>query len=89
MDVPKQVDMPEGQDQNDLKLHVYEALGLTGGIILSVCVLPQLWHMYSTKDASSLQKRFLLLILVGDILTLVYLIEQDAWAAWINLVVEV
>jgi hypothetical protein len=72
-----------------LKHHVYEVLGIIGGILLSICVLPQLWYMYRTKDASSLQKRFLLLILVGDSLTLLYLIEKDAWAAWVNLVIEV
>ena len=67
----------------------YEALGILGGVSLSVCTAPQIWHMYKTKDASALQKRFLILYLVGTIFTFVYLVVKDAWAAWITMILEV
>ena len=67
----------------------YEALGILGGVSLSVCTIPQIWHMYKTKDARSLQKRFLMLYLTGTIFTFVYLVVKDAWAAWITMILEV
>ena len=68
---------------------VYEALGIIGGVFLSVCTVPQLWHMYRTKDARDLQKRFLVLYLTGIVFTFAYLVVKDAWAAWITMVFEV
>jgi uncharacterized protein with PQ loop repeat len=67
----------------------YEALGILGGVFLSVCTVPQIWHMYKTKDARDLQKRFLILYLIGTIFTFVYLVVEDAWAAWITMILEV
>jgi uncharacterized protein with PQ loop repeat len=69
--------------------HFYEALGILGGILLAVCILPQLLHMYITKNAEDMQKRFLVLNVLGCIFTFVYLYVEDAWAAWITMVVEV
>ena len=69
--------------------NLYESLGIIGGVSLSICTIPQIWHMYVTKDARDLQKRFLVLYLGGTILTFVYLVVKDAWAAWITMVFEV
>jgi uncharacterized protein with PQ loop repeat len=67
----------------------YESLGIIGGVSLSVCTIPQIMHMYRTKDARDLQKRFLILYLTGTIFTFVYLVVKDAWAAWITMTLEV
>jgi S-adenosylmethionine/arginine decarboxylase-like enzyme/uncharacterized protein with PQ loop repeat len=67
----------------------FEALGIIGGVSLSVCTVPQIWHMYKTKDARALQKRFLILYLTGTIFTFVYLVIKDAWAAWITMILEI
>jgi uncharacterized protein with PQ loop repeat len=67
----------------------YESLGIIGGVSLSVCTIPQIMHMYRTKDARDLQKRFLILYLTGTIFTFVYLVVKDAWAAWVTMTLEV
>ncbi len=79
------VDINEGGTME----HVYEALGIIGGVFLSICTIPQLWHMYHTQDARELQKRFLVLYLFGTVFTFAYLVIKDAWAAWITMVLEV
>ena len=73
--------------ENDSQL--LDVVGYIGGILLAVCTLPQIWHMYSTQSASDLQKRFLILYLVGCILTFAYLVAKNAWAAWVTMTVEV
>jgi uncharacterized protein with PQ loop repeat len=67
----------------------FEAIGYLGGILLAICTLPQMWQMYCTKSAADLQKRFLFLYLAGSVLTFVYLVMKDAWAAWITMTLEV
>ncbi len=68
---------------------LYDSVGYVGGVLLAVCTLPQLLHMYRTKCAADLQKRFIFLYLFGCILTFAYLVMKDAWAAWVTMTVEV
>ncbi len=67
----------------------FEAIGYVGGVFLAICTLPQIWQMYRTRSAADLQKRFLFLYLAGSVLTFVYLVVKDAWAAWITMTIEV
>ena len=73
----------------DQQVQFTNGIGYLGGVMLAICTLPQIWHMYSTQSAADLQKRFLFLYLAGCILTFIYLILMDAWAAWITMTLEV
>lgn len=65
------------------------ALGYTGGGILSLCLIPQIARIVKTRSTRDIAMSWALLYLVGLLLTLTYLIIEDAIAAYIPLTVEI
>ena len=43
-----------------------DVIGGMGGAILSFCLLPQLWKMWSTRSASDLSMPFIVLYTLGN-----------------------
>lgn len=65
-----------------------DALGFIGGIILSICMLPQLTLMYKTKSAKDLSLLFTVLYSIGLVMTAVYMTLIRAWAGAIPVWIE-
>jgi MtN3 and saliva related transmembrane protein len=63
--------------------------GYTGGIFLSICTIPQIYLMYSTKSAKDVSLSYAILYFIGLSLTLVYLVLEEALAGVITMTFEV
>lgn len=63
--------------------------GYSGGILLSICSIPQVYLMYTTKSAKDVSIYYAVLFFIGLVLTLVYLILEEAVAGIITMSVEV
>jgi uncharacterized protein with PQ loop repeat len=64
-------------------------LGIFGGVVLSICTIPQLWLMWKKRSAKDLSYLWMWMYLVGLSSTLAYLIVQNAYAAYIPASFEV
>lgn len=51
---------------------MYDLIAYTGGFLLSMQIVPQIWKMYRTKSANDLSYVFMLSNLVGVCLMFVY-----------------
>ena len=60
---------------------VIEAIGWIGGICFSLCGLPQVLQCYRQKHAHGINMHFILLWLVGELLTLIYVIGSKIYSA--------
>jgi uncharacterized protein with PQ loop repeat len=65
-----------------------DALGFIGGIILSICMLPQLTLMYQTKSAKDISMLFTILYSIGLVMTAIYMTLIRAWAGAIPIWIE-
>ena len=65
-----------------------DALGFTGGIILSICLAPQLIKMFRKKSAKEISFTFTLLYFTGLLMTAIYMTLIKAWAGAIPIWVE-
>lgn len=65
-----------------------DGLGFAGGLLLAVCLAPELWHVYSTRSAEDLAWSWMLTYLIGLSLTMVYLLMEGALAGWTTMLVE-
>ncbi len=54
-----------------------ELFGWVGGVTLSICALPQVYHTFKTKSTAGLSTSYLVLWLKGEIFTLCYLLIND------------
>jgi MtN3 and saliva related transmembrane protein len=63
--------------------------GYTGGIFLSICTIPQIYLMYSTKSAKDVSLIYAILYFTGLSLTLVYLVLEEAFAGVVTMGFEV
>lgn len=61
---------------------------LAGGV-LAACLLPQLWKLVRTRSAADISLPFLLIYLLGLVVSFVYLYYEDAIVAWACLLVEI
>ena len=62
-----------------------EVIGWIGGICLAVCALPQAIKSYRTKSSGDLSLSFVLLWLVGELLTVAYILTTTMqWPLLIN-----
>ena len=75
--------------ENDKLVVLFDVIGLMGGILNVVCLIPQIAHMYKTMDATGLHKRYFLLSLCGFSLDMIYLVSINAWAALTPMVLTV
>ncbi|KAJ3303556.1 hypothetical protein HDV03_003735 [Kappamyces sp. JEL0829] len=62
--------------------------GYAGGIVLSVCTVPQIWHMWKTRSAKDVSIVYASLYSVGLVLTLVYMILVGAFAGTVTISFE-
>lgn len=62
------------------------AIGWIGGFCLAICSLPQVIDCYRRKNADGLSWLFLMLWIVGEVTTLVYIIlaDLDTWQLLFN-----
>lgn len=67
---------------------VTDALGFIGGIILSICMLPQLILMHQSKSAKDISMQFTVLYFIGLVLTAIYMTLIRAWAGAIPIWIE-
>ncbi|KAI8925336.1 hypothetical protein BC831DRAFT_461655 [Entophlyctis helioformis] len=67
---------------------VTDALGIAGGILLSICAIPQLVVMWQNRSARDVSLLWISAYTGGLVLTLAYLTLLRAWAGAIPLVVE-
>jgi uncharacterized protein with PQ loop repeat len=66
-----------------------DILGYLGGVILSICVLPQIWKTFKTKSAGDISLSWTILYTSGLSCTFAYLFLVGATAAWIPMTVEI
>ena len=53
-----------------------ETIGWIGSILLAFCGLPQAWESYKTKSSAGLTWGFIGMWLIGELLTVIYIIPQ-------------
>jgi uncharacterized protein with PQ loop repeat len=69
---------------------INELIGWAGGVVLSICAVPQVYRTWKTKRAGDLSWGFLLLWFVGEIFTFFYIIASDImnnlehWPLYLN-----
>jgi len=51
-----------------------DLLGWIGSICLGLCALPQAYHSWKTKSSAGLSLSFLVLWILGEIATLIYIL---------------
>lgn len=68
---------------------VADAFGAVGGGVLAACLIPQLWKLGRTRSAADISLPFLLIYLLGLVVSFVYLYYEDAVVAWACLLVEI
>ncbi|KAJ9515488.1 hypothetical protein QJQ45_016476 [Haematococcus lacustris] len=66
-----------------------DALGVIGGTVVGLCLVPQLIKMVRSQSAQDISYGWTSMYLIGTTLLLVYLIFMGAIAAYIPLVVEI
>jgi uncharacterized protein with PQ loop repeat len=57
-----------------------DALGIAGGVILSICCVPQIYVIYKTKSAGDVSTTFTVLYFLGLLLSTIYMCLIHAWA---------
>jgi len=50
----------------------YQLLGILGAVLLCLAFLPQCWHLLKTKDLNYINKKPLVLLVIGSILWIAY-----------------
>lgn len=61
-----------------------EVVGWVGGILFAGCGVPQAWQCYRQKHADGLSWTFLLMWLVGEVLTTIYVWPTQQWPLLFN-----
>ena len=71
--------------QNDNRT---DLIGYTGGIILSICLIPQIYRIIQTKEVENISLLWQLLYLTGIGLHLYYAIYYDLLPIYIPTIIE-
>lgn len=66
----------------------YEIIGLIGGLIFPICLIPQLTKTYKRKAADDLSLVWLLMTIVALILHLIYALAEELLPLYIPLTFE-
>lgn len=66
-----------------------DSLAYSGGALLACCLLPQLRLMWVNQSAHDVSFSWTIFYITGLVLTMVYLIEVDAYAGWVGLIPEI
>ena len=64
-------------------------LGFAGGLLLGVCLVPEVWHVWRTKSASDLSWLWLIIYGCGLALSVAYLFLIGALAGWATMLIEI
>lgn len=65
------------------------ALGVVAGVLLAICLMPQLWKMYRSKSAQDISYGWTAFYFLGLIFYFAYLFRLDAVVGWIGILVEI
>tara|TARA_Y100001970_G_C13939952_1_gene702648 strand:- start:22 stop:399 length:378 start_codon:yes stop_codon:yes gene_type:complete len=74
--------------QSDIDIF-FDSLGLIGGIIFTVCNIPQLIKIVKTKSSKDISLASLFLYFIGSTLILIYGIYFELFAIYVPCVIEV
>ena len=66
----------------------YDSVGISGGIVLSICLIPQIYEIIKTKHVDNISYLWQLLYLIGLILNITYTIHYDLKPLYIPTVFE-
>ena len=66
----------------------YDSVGITGGIVLSICLIPQIYEIVKTKQVNNISYLWQFLYLIGLILNITYTIHYDLKPLYIPTVFE-
>ena len=72
-------------DNNDF---VTDSIGYSGGIILSICLIPQIYATYKTKHVENISYLWQLMYISGIILHLYYSIYYNLLPIYIPTIIE-
>lgn len=61
-----------------------DIIGWIGASCLAMCAAPQAWHSWKTKKADDISMLFLILWLIGELLTLIYVFPTFQWPLIFN-----
>lgn len=61
-----------------------ELIGWIGSIAFAICAAPQAWESYKTGKSDGITWGFLLLWLIGEIFTLIYVWPKILWPLIFN-----
>ena len=65
-----------------------DAVGYSGGIILSICLVPQIYKIYRTKQVENISYSWQILYITGISLHLYYAIYYDLLPIYIPTIIE-
>eukprot|EP00123_Amoebidium_parasiticum_P007132 comp17900_c1_seq1/m.18148 comp17900_c1_seq1/g.18148 ORF comp17900_c1_seq1/g.18148 comp17900_c1_seq1/m.18148 type:complete len:263 (-) comp17900_c1_seq1:78-866(-) len=77
--------MGEGCDAGPLE----NAFGTAGGVVLALCLVPQIYQNMKTKSTDDLSYGWLGMYTLGLVFTFVYMVMIGALVGWIGVAVEV
>ncbi|KAJ3349149.1 hypothetical protein GGF32_005768 [Allomyces javanicus] len=72
----------------NLSTHEVEAIGYVGGVVLALCLAPQIIQVVRTKSAEDISYAWQGLYLVGLSINLAYLILLGAVAGYVAVIIE-
>lgn len=67
---------------------IVEALGLVGGILISLSLVPQVFKTFRTKDASSISYVYQVIYITGCTLINIYAFYTNMWVIYVPCVIE-
>lgn len=52
-------------------------IGMIGAFFFAICAIPQVWHVWKTNDTKSLSMAFVLMWVLGEAITWIYIILDN------------
>ncbi|KAJ3359526.1 hypothetical protein GGF31_004018 [Allomyces arbusculus] len=73
----------------NLSTHQVEAIGYVGGVVLALCLAPQIIQVVRTKSAEDISYAWQGLYLVGLSINLAYMVLLGAVAGYVAVIIEI
>jgi|EP01083_Nonionella_stella_P100998 MtN3 and saliva related transmembrane protein len=67
---------------------IIDILGMVGGMIISLSLIPQVYKTYQTKDASSISYTYQFIYIIGCTLINIYAIYTKLWIIYVPCIIE-
>ncbi len=67
---------------------ITDIIGYSGGIVLSICLLPQIYKIYKTKEVDNISYLWQIMYIIGISLHLYYGISYDLLPIYIPTIIE-